>query len=305
MKKVKKELDSKIKMFKALVALYLSKQVRFDVVAAMAAAMTVFQDRNTVIDGLLVLATEDTKPITQQRDALRPPLYLSAAVVARAICGYADSIGNLELKGDMNWTVGKLDDLTLDKLGPQCDAIYNKGKALLVQAGPHGLDQDKLDKLFADNAAWKAKESGTRNKLAAISEAKRQLADKIKENMALLTGQLDNMVFTQSETDAELVGLWKQITTPVAFPTTTTQAQVVVKDKLSNLFVYEAEVQLVNGVVKKAITNVDGEAIYKPIKQGYYQFNVTAPGYKPYQINQLRLFKGRINRLEVVLEPQE
>lgn len=305
MLRIKKALDAKIKMFKAVVMLYLSKKVRYDVVLAMAAAMTVFKNRNDVIDGLLVLATEDTKPMTKQRDALRPPLYKSATVVAKAIQGYADSIGNLELKGDMNWTESKLDDLPLDQLGPKCDAILKKGKLLLVQAGPFGLNQDKLDKLEADNLAWVAKESGTRNKLVAISEAKRQLEKSVRENMALLTGQLDNMVYTLLETDPELVGVWLQTTKPVAFPSTTTQAQVVVKDKLSNLYVYEAEVQMVNGVVTQAITNVNGEATFKPIKQGFFLFKVIAPGYKPYQIVQLRIYKGRINRLEVELEPEE
>ncbi len=305
MGKIKKEFDSKIKMFKALVTLYRSKQARFDVIPAMVTAMTVFQNRNTAIDDLAVLASEDTKSITKQRDALRPPLYLSAAVVARAICGYADSIGDLELKGDMNWTESKLGALPLDQLAPKCDAIYKKGDMLLEEAGPHGLDKEKLNKLKADNDAWIAKESGTRTKLVAISEAKRQLAKSIRENMALLTGQLNNMVFTLSESDAELVGEWDQTSSPVAFPTTTTQAQVVVKDKVSNLYVFEAEVQLVNGVVKKAVTNVNGEAIYKPIKQGLYLFIVTALGYKPYQVIQQRLYKGRINRLEVVLEPEE
>ncbi|MBI1227599.1 MAG: hypothetical protein GC192_20365 [Bacteroidetes bacterium] len=305
MKKISKRLDSKIKMFKATVSLYLSKQARFDVVTAFPAAMTTFQNRNAEIDNLVVLATEDTKPITQQRDALRPPLYLSAAVVARAICGYADSIGNLVLKGTMNWTEAKLDKLPLDQLGPQCDSIHEEGVLLLVEAGPHGLDQSKLDKLEDDNTAWKAMESGTRNKLVAISQAKRQLAKLIKDNMGLLTGQMNNMVFTLSESDPELVTIWEQTTSPVAFPSTTTQVQVLVKDKLSNLFIYEAEVELVNGVVNRAVTNIEGEAIYKPLKHGYYNVLVTALGYKRFELLQVRIYKGRINRLEVILEPED
>ncbi len=304
MSKIKKTLDAKIKMFKAIVTLYLTNKARFDVISAFAAAMTTFTERNAAIDKLVPLASEDTKPTTKQRDALRTPLYLSATVVAKAICAYADSIGDLVLKGDMNWTVAKLAGLPLDQLGPNCNSISEKGEQLLKDAGAFGLDQAKLDKLKADNDAWVTLESGTRNKQVGISENKRQLAKLVRDNMGLLTGRLDGMVFTLSESDPELVGLWDQTRIMVPLPTTETQAKIVVKQKMTDLFVFEAEVQLVNGVVNTAITNVDGEAEFKPIKQGLYLFKVLAPGYKPYQVNQQRLLKGKINRLEVELEPE-
>ncbi|MBI1225880.1 MAG: hypothetical protein GC192_11645 [Bacteroidetes bacterium] len=303
MSKIKKALDAKIKMFKALVTLYLTYNARFDVVTAMTIGMTSLQNRNDVIDDLMPLATEDTKPITQQRDALRTPLYMSAVVVAKAVVGYAASINNVELQGDMNWTVSKLRRLPLDQLGPKCDYIFKKGESLLVPAGPHGLDQAKLDKLEDDYDAWIAKESATRNKQVAISQAKQALEKNIGENMKLVKNQLDNNVYTLSETDPELVGLWNQTRNIVDFPSTTTQAKVTVKDKVSKLFIYQAEVKLVNGVVNSALTDVDGLAVFVSIKQGLFLFQVNAPGYKPYEVVEQRLYKGRINRLEVELEP--
>ncbi len=71
MSKIKKELDAKIKMFKAIAALYLSKKARFDVIPAFAAAMTLFTNRNDAIDELVPLASEDTKDTTAQRDVYR------------------------------------------------------------------------------------------------------------------------------------------------------------------------------------------------------------------------------------------
>lgn len=304
MSKIRKTLDAKIKMFKAIVTLYLSNKARFDVISAFAAAMTSFTENNAAIDTLVPLASEDTKPTTAQRVALCKPLYLSAAVVAKAVFAYADSISDLVLKGSMNWTVAKLDALPLDQLGANCDSIHKKGVALLKDAEPFGLTQAKLDKLKADNDAWVALESATRNKQVDISGYKEQLANKVADNMKLLTGRLDGMVFTLSESDPELVGLWDQTRTMVPLPTTETQAKVVVKQKMTDQFVFEAEVQLVNGVVNTAITNVDGEAEFKPIKQGLYLFKVVAPGFKPYQVQQLRLLKGKINRLEVELEAE-
>lgn len=303
MSKIRKALDAKIKMFKAVSMLYLNNKPRFDVIPAMAANMTTFSNRNAVIDGLVPLASEDSKAMTDQRDALRAPLYLSAAVVANAVYSYADSIGNLVLKGEMNWTVAKLDKLPLDQLGPNCTVIHEKGVELLVQAGPFGLDQDKLDKLEADNTAWIELEAGTRNKQIEISGYKRLLAKNVAENMKLLTERLDGMVFTLSETDAALVELWNLARIIVPLPKTETQAKVTVKDLVTELFVYDAEVQFVNGMVNRAFTNVEGEAEFKPIKQGYYLFKVMAPGYKPYEVIQQRLLKGKINRLEAVLEP--
>lgn len=304
MSKIRKTLDAKIKMFKAIATLYLTNKARFDVISAFAASMTSFTEHNAAIDTLVPLASEDTKPTTAQRDALRKPLNLSAAVVAKAVFAYADSIGDLVLKGSMKWTVAKLEALPLDQLGPNCDAIHKKGVALLNDAGPFGLTQAKLDKLKADNDAWVALESATRNKQVDITGYKEQLANKVADNMKLLTGRLDGMVFTLSESDPELVGLWDQTRTMVPLPTTETQAKVLVKQKMTDLFVFEAEVQFVNGVVNTAITNMNGEAEFKPIKQGLYQFKVVAPGFKPYQVQQLRLMKGKINRLEVELEAE-
>lgn len=304
MSKIRKQLDAKIKMFKAISALYLTYKARFDVIPAMAATMTSFNNQNVLIDDLVPLAIEDTKPITDQRDALRLPLYLSATVVAKALYAYADSIGDYALKGEVNWTISKLEKLPLDQLGPNCDAILKRGEVLLALAGPFGLDQDKLDKLEADNIAWIAKESGTRNKQVSISEDKRRLAKHVSENMSLLSGRLDGMVYTLSETDDELVGLWNQTRILVDFPVTETQAKVVVKQKLTDTFIYNAEVLFENGTLFRSFTDINGEAIQKPIKQGNYLFRVLAAGYKPYSIVQQRLYKGRINRFTVELEPE-
>jgi len=304
MSKIRKELDAKIKMFKAIAALYLSKKVRFDVIPAFAAAMTLFTNRNDAIDELVPLASEDTKDTTAQRDVYRKALYLSATIAAKAIYSYADSIGNLVLKGSMDWTEAKLDALPLDQLGPNCEPIHEKGTELLASVTPFGLDQGKLDTLRSDIDTWVAWESGTRNKQVAITGYKQLLAKNVRENMNLLTGRLDGMVFTLSGSDPALVDLWFNTRDLVPLPKTVTQAKIIVKRKMTDEFIFGAEVQLVNGVVNTAITNMDGEAEFKPIKYGYYLMRVTAPGYKPYVAYQLRILKGKINRFAVELEPE-
>ncbi len=305
MSKIKKQLDAKIKMFKAIVTLYLTYKPRYDVIPALAATMTSFSDRNTTIDGLVSLASEDTKAVTKERDELRPPLYTSTLVITKAIQSYADSIGDTALFGNMAWNVSKLKGLPLDQLGPNCTSINEKGVLYLTGSTPFGLNQDKLDKQEADNAAWIAKESATRIKQVAISQAKRALDKNIEENMNLLYGRLDTMVFTLSESDPELVSLWEQTRELVDFPVTETQAKVIVKQKMTDTYIYNAEVLFENGTIFRSFTDVSGEAIQKPIKQGKYLFRVLAAGYKPYSIIQQRLYRGRINRFTVELEPEE
>ncbi len=303
MSKIKKDLDAKIKMFKAIALLYSTYTPRFDVVSAFAGLMTSFNDRNIVIDKLVPLAMRDTKDMTKQRDALRKPLYESAMIVAVAVKGYAASIDDLVLVGEMNWTEAKLKAITLDQLGPTCTKIHETGTTYLAEATPFGLTEDKLNKLENDNKAWIAKEAATRNLQVEISGNKVQLGKQIADNMALITNQLDNMVLTLSDSDTELVGLWDQARIIVHLPTTGTQAKITVSDKLTNDFIYQANVSLVNGVVYNAITDVNGEAEFKGIKPGIFLFSVNAPGYKPYSINQQRLLKGKITRLDVQLEP--
>lgn len=118
-------------MFKALVKLYLDNKSRFDVIPAFANDMTTFHERNGVIDKLVPLASDDTDAVTKQRmEVLRPKLLVSAMMVARALCGYAASINDRVLSGNMNWTEAKLNALTLDKLGLQADAIFKQVELL-------------------------------------------------------------------------------------------------------------------------------------------------------------------------------
>lgn len=298
-----KILSAKFKMMKAVAELYTTYQARFDVVPAMAPTMTVFLNTNDTIEDLIPKADQDTNAMTNQRDELREALYASTVFVTTPVAAYADKIGDLVLEGEMDWTIPKLRKLTIDVLGPQCTSIHTKATSLLTVATPSGLTQAKLDKMEADNEAWMDKESATRNLQSEISEYGRLLRKAIRSNMNLLEKQLDKLVYNLSETDAELYGFWVDAREVEAPHRTQTQVKVTVTDMVNETPIYAADLELVNGTTYKAVTNVGGEAMFqKKLKPGLYFFKVMKPGFKDFEIIEYRVFKGKINRIDVKLE---
>lgn len=299
-----KRLSSKFKMMKALVELYMSNQAKFDVLAAVAAAMVVFKNAIATIEALIPKAEEDTTSMTRQRDALRQALYQSTMAITEPVSAYAAGIGDLVLEAEMDWTVPKLKKIRQDQLGASCTSLYEKATTLLTEATPNGLTQAKLNKQKADNGAWIAKESATRSKQVEISEAKQQIRNAINKNMNLLEKQLDRSVYALSESDAELYDLWVKTREVEAPHTTSTQVKVFVANTEDDEPLYAANLELVNGVVHKAVTNTAGEAMFqKKLKPGLYKFKAYKPGFKDFEIIEYRVFLGKINRLEVKLEP--
>lgn len=299
-----KRNSSKFKMMKAVAELYKTYQARFDVVAAIATAMTVFKRTIATIEALIPKADEDTTSMTKQRDALREGLYLSTMAITEPVSAYAASIGDLVLEAEMDWTVAKLNRIKQNQLGATCSSLNDKASTLLTEATPNGLTQAKLDKQKADNTAWIAKESATRNKQVEISEAKQQIRDAINKNMNLLEKQLDRSVYALSETDAELYDLWVKTREVEAPHITSTQVKVFVANTEDDGPLYAANLELVNGVVHKAVTNTAGEAMFqKKLKPGLYRFKAYKPGFKDFEIMEYRVYLGKINRIDVKLAP--
>lgn len=300
---MKKSLDAKIKMCSATEDNYLTHKSRYDVVEAMEENMDLFIANNAQIRLLVPLAEETTKPTTADKDIVLDNMCESAVLVSKAIQSYADSIGDVVLEGTMNWTIVKLKRLRLDQVGPICEGIHTKGTELLTVATPFGLTQAKLDLLDDNNVAWEAKEAATRNKLVDIGLAKEQISKRVADNMKRLTKRLDRMVYTLTESDPEAVRLWDENRKIINLPVTNTQAKIMVKEQADGIAVPEAEVLLVNGTTLRAITDENGEAVYKLKKNGLFALKVTASGFKPFEKPQVRMYLGKINRFEVELEP--
>lgn len=302
---MQKKLSAKIKMMKAVDELYDAYKPRFDVLSAMPDTMATFKATRASINVLIPLAEEDTTAMTKQREALREAVSASGALVTKAIVSYADSINDLVLIGEMNWTKSKLMKLTIDKLGPTCTDIFKKAIELRVMAAPFGLTQEKLDSLSTNNAAWISKESATRSKEVAIGEAISRINGLVASNMKLLTKRLDPMVYALSATDAELYGLWVSTRTLEDPGTTKTQLKVSVYNQVDSEPLYGVNLTLSGyGKVIHAKTDVHGEAEFPaPLKQGKYLFTAMLENFKTFQIIEYRLYKGKINRLEVYLEP--
>lgn len=297
--------NATINMMVDIEELYDQNQADFDTIPAFAPQMVLFKAHNASIALTLPLAEETTVPTTRDKDLVLENMCVAAATVCKPVQAYAASINDLVLEGSMNWTASSLEDLVKDIVGPTCVSLHTMAVAVKVPAADFGLKQSELDDLAAKNTAWAAKQSATRTKQVASSQAKKQVLKLVADNKKMLVKLLDRMVSTLTATKPELVGLWNQTRHVIDPATTTTTQRITVEQRLpddSLLPLYEATVLMtIMGNTLTKQTNSLGEVEYKPIKKGIYRVTVSKPGFHAATILEYRVVQGKINKLVVEL----
>lgn len=183
-----------------------------------------------------------------------------------------------------------------------CQDFLDQATAVKVAAALYGLTQTKLDDATALIPVWSAKAAGPRLKRAAIHTATEMVVKLSKEMNGFLERQLDRMVNTLADTKPALVSQWYVARKVLKPGTTTTQVPFLVVIKGTTDPIYQVTTMLTkDGITISVITNISGESLVKPIKEGLYDIRVTAPGYQDFVLLQYRVVKGKISRITVEL----
>lgn len=295
-------IDAKINMYSAIKELYANNKADFDTVPAFEATFEIFTTKYDDIKLNQQVADDTTKPSTAEKDNVKFELATATWKVADPVAGYADSIHDIILYDAMNVTAEMLYRTKDDRMEATCQDILDQANAVKVAAAPYGLTQDMLDDATALIPVWSAKASAPRLKRAAIHTATGLVVKQSGEMDNLLERQLDRMVNTLADTKPELVSQWYVARKVLKPGSTTTQVQFLVLDKATTDPIYQATTMLTKGgITISASTNISGEALVKPIKEGLYDIQVTMPGYQDFVLLQYRVVKGKINRITVEL----
>lgn len=296
-------LDAKINMFNAIEELESQHHDKFQAIPAFDDKFTIFKGRNTEIRRLMQVADEETGDTTAAKHQVQVKLCKASFAVSDVVFAYASSIDDLQLRGDMNWTVKKLMNVKKDRLESTCQQVYDKAVSVRQLAAPFNLKQSLLDELSASITEWHNWSPATRLKRVEISTSLLDIENNIRLNELLLEDQLDRMVRTLTPTEPELVALWEQTRIVVSPPRTQTQLQAIIKSKADDSPLEGARVKLTNDkYTYEGLTDANGELTLKPIKLGFYTLTVTLTGYKTYTQKLFRIKLGEITRIAIALE---
>ncbi len=295
-------IDAKINMYGAVKEFYTQNKADLDTVPAFEAAFEIFTTKYDNIKLNQQVADDSTKPSTSDKDKAKLDLATATWKVADPVVAYADSIQDIILYEAMNVSVEMLNRTKDDRMEATCQDILDQATDVKVAAAPYGLTQAMLDAATALIPVWSAKASSPRLKRAAIHAATEQVVKQSGEMDDLLERQLDRMVNTLATTKPELVSQWYVARKVLKPGTTVTQVQFLVFDKDTTEPIYLATTMLTkDGITISTATNISGEALVKPIKEGRYDIRVTMPGYVDFVLLQYRVVKGKINRITVEL----
>ena len=293
--------NAKLDSYNELQALYDQHQSRFTVIPAFKNAFQEVTNRRNTIQTQMLVSENDTTSTTGAKDNVQEELCVATAKAAAPVSAYADSIRDAELHALMNVSVPKLMKEKQGLLEAACLKIYNKAVELKEQAAPFNLTGDLLSDVETLLEKWRVKLPSTGIQQAVITTSIENIAKLMVEIDAILKKQLDKMMVTLTKTDPELVSLWENARTIKKPQRTVTQLVVKVQAKEDSKPVADRLVLAVNGIETPARTNAEGEAIFKPIKNGIYDVKVMVEGSEPMVLKSCRIWMGKINRVEMVV----
>jgi len=293
-----------INMLETLKTMVTANQARFTVIPAFADAFAEITSRLTTMQALKLIAVEKTIPQTEANKALKLELCQKTVSVAGTISSLASKLGDVALKAEMNVKLYKLEKMAAGVLTAHCQNIHTKATTHKVAAADYKLTQAMLDELQALITEYTTEVPEVRTEGGEINTAKGLIEKHKGECREVLEGQLDPMVNILLETDPGAVDLWRSARVVVDPPSTPTQLKVKVFTLEGETFVPLADIPFVavNGKEYTLVTDELGEAQKKPIPYGEYELKCNMPGFKPFLQKKFKMVRGKVNKVEVVLE---
>ncbi len=307
---------ARLKMITAVIKFYTENAARFNVIPMIETVFTVIISLKNSIDAELNDTLQKTNTTTENRKVVQAELALAVFILSNPLRSYASSIGDIILRKTAQRSFEQLNRLKMLDVQPVCSSIIKKADDLKTTLAPFGLSEDMITTANQKLGMWDDWRSATRLKQGVISTSIIDVDKAIREIIQLMEEQLDPMVQIIPN-DSDLVEqyiLARQIHHPGR---TRTQLlfQIMQRNPNGELVpVYQADIATrltyidKNGVTRReeqhGKTNIDGEVSFRPVRYGFYDWEVTKAGFSGAVGVQERVTQGKINRIEVVLMPE-
>lgn len=259
---------------------------------------------------------QTTKATTSTKKKVQSELAMATFNLAKPLRAYAASTGNLLLLDMAKKSYSQLNRLNQEHVKPICSALISKADELKTSLEPFGLTPGMITTANEKMALWDIWSSAVKLKRAGISAGVSMENKVIRQIIALMESQLDPLV-NSIPNEQEIVdkyNLLRQIDLPGR---TVTQLLFQVMELRPNgvqVPVYQADIAtritytdkkgVTRHVEKQGKTEIEGEVSFRPVRYGFYDWEVTKAGFVSAAGLQTRVTQGKINRIEVLLMPE-
>lgn len=238
--------------------------------------------------------------ITLDKGADRTNLAKKVTNIAGFTYAYASVTKNETLKAEVNFSHSKFLQMRENQFVFTCQNIHDLCTANLAALQDYGVTAAKLTDLQAAIDAFK--ESMLKPRLAKGQKA--TLTDNEEEILAqlddILTNQMDTLIANYEDAHPDFVSHYREARKIKDPASTKTQLKGIVTNKSDGLAIKGATVTVVElNLTTK--TNSAGEYQFKPIDYGEFTMRVTAMGFQDFEIDEIKVKLGEVNRLDVEL----
>lgn len=300
--------EAKLKMYRATEN-YCNENTA--IISKIAAFQTAFNDFKAKVAAITELARQDDVPltgITIDKNVIRQKLCELAASLASVIYAYASTVGNNQLKLEMDFAYSDLMKMRDDALPARCQNLLETGAANLAALADYGVTGEMLADLQSAIDEYAAANPKPRT---AISERKTVTANLVllfDEADAILKDRMDKLVRLFKQGNPGFVKTYESIRRIVQMPTITTQLRGIVTSRADGTFVKNAQITATNTTATfnyppvTVAANADGEYLFKPLLNGTYKITVTAAGFNDFEAEDVKVKLGEITTLDIKLE---
>ncbi len=307
--------DARLKMIRDVVKLYHDNEARFNVIPRIQTLFALIKILLNNIDDKLDDSLQSTKTTTETRKNVQEELAIITSKLGKVLRSYASSTGDIILSDLSRKSVYKLSRLNLNDVKPVCSAIISKANELQTPLAPFGLTADMIASANQQLALWEVWRSATKLKQGVISTSKLDVNTTIGEIVEIMKEQLDPVVELIPNDDS-LISSYKLARQIIHPGRTRTQLYFLIQERKPNgelAPVYQASVSarmtftdqkgVTHQVKLTGKTNIEGEVSFRPVRYGFYDWEVTKPGFSGAVGVQERIKQGKIHRIVVELLP--
>ncbi len=308
--------DARLKTIDDVIKFIEDKSTKFYVIPMIEVVFT----RIKTLRGNISTETEEnvqsTKPTTETKKKVQSELAMATFSLAKPLRAYASSTGDIILRDLSLKSYRQLNRLNREDVKPVCSAIIKKADELKTQLAPFGVTTDMITAANTKLGLWDDWASAVNLKRASFNNNISDSDKAIREILMLMEEQLDPLVNSIPD-EQDLVNEYN-LTRKIIHPgRTVTQLYFLVLELEPDgerKPVYQADITarmtytdkkgVTHQVERKGKTNIDGEVSFRPVRYGFYDWEVAKAGFAGAVGLQQRITQGRINRIEVLLIPE-
>ena len=275
------------------------------IVSTIPAFQTAAGTLNTTIASIIATAQQEdliTKGITIDKAEAKKTLCRLAADIAAPIVAYAAATKNNKLLKEVNFTHSDLIRTKDDELAPRCQNIYDAAKANESALRDYGITTTTADTLLTTINNYQAKVPDPRNAAAQKATIRANLKNLIKEADQILKLQMDKTVPAFKAANPDFVSSYKANRIIIDPGQSATTLKGVILNSMNNTPVSGAAIVVVE-TGNKASSNEKGSYQIKPIPNGIYTVNISAPAYKDKTEKEVAVKQGQSTTKDFVLDP--